>query len=283
MTPANRRVSPAPNQPSEDASGRFLAPPPAPLRSPSRFLSAVRTVLCIAVLVGTSVGVAWMARRHVTSSSRFAVTSMQIVGNDRRPADAIIAESGLVLGQNVFCVDLDAVRNRILADPWIADAVVTRRLPGTILVGVKERTPAALVAIDDLFLTGADGEPFKRLEPGDPVDLPVITGVTQESIADDRAGAFRTIRRGIDLAAEYDHMVLARRSPLEEVHVDPAGAFTLVVGRPGTDLVLGGPPFRRKLDEAARVIAELDRRRTKADVIMLDNDARPERVVVRIR
>jgi cell division protein FtsQ len=281
VTPANRRVSPASKQPRDEVPEHFEAP--AATSPPSRVLSMVRTVLGVAILVGTSVGVGWLARRHVMSSPRFAVTSMQIVGNERRPADAVIAESGLVMGQNVFSVDLDVVRLRILADPWMADAVVNRRLPGTLLVRVKERTPAALVVIGDLFLTGTDGEPFKRLEPGDPVDVPLITGVTPESIAEDRAGALRTIRRGIDLAAEYEHGTLARRSPLEEVHVDPGGAFTLVVGRPSTDLVLGGPPFRRKLDEAARVIADLEKRRAKADVIMLDNDARPERVVVRMR
>ncbi|MDP8999086.1 MAG: FtsQ-type POTRA domain-containing protein, partial [Myxococcota bacterium] len=128
MTPANRRVSPASKQPRDEALESFGAP--AATSPPSRVLSMVRMVLGSAILVGTSVGVAWVARRHVMSSPRFAVTSMQIVGNERRPADAVIAESGLVMGQNVFSVDLDAVRLRILADPWMADAVVNRRLPG---------------------------------------------------------------------------------------------------------------------------------------------------------
>jgi cell division protein FtsQ len=56
-----------------------------------------------------------------------------------------------------------------------------------------------------------------------------------------------------------------------------------VVGKSGLELVLGGPPFRRKIDQAARVVAELDVRGARADAIMLDNDARPERVVVRMR
>jgi cell division protein FtsQ len=93
----------------------------------------------------------------------------------------------------------------------------------------------------------------------------------------------RTIRRAIDLAAEYEHGALARRAPLEEVHVDSDGTFAVVVGRNALQLVLGGPPFRRKLDQAARVVAELDKRGAKADSIMLDNDSRPERVVVRMR
>jgi cell division protein FtsQ len=283
LTPANRRVHPAACPPGDEGDGPVPSPIGAPLGGWSRFVSAVRAGAGITLVVGASVAVAWFARRHVTTSPRFGVTSMQVAGNERRSAEAILAESGLVAGVNVFGVDLDSARNRILADPWMADAVLTRRLPGTILVQVTERVPCALVAIGEIFLVAADGEPFKRLEPGDPVDLPLVTGVTPESVAGDRAGALRTIRRGIDLAAEYERTALAKRAPLEEVHVDPGETFTLVVGRPAIELALGAPPFRRKLDEAGRVVAELDKRRARADAIMLDNEARPERVVVRLR
>ena len=139
------------------------------------------------------------------------------------------------------------------------------------------------MALGDTFLATPDGEPFKRLEPGDPVDLPLVTGLRPESLSDDREGTMRTIRRAIDLAAEYERGPLAHRAPLEEVHVQADGTFAVVVGRNATELVLGGPPFRRKLDQAARVVAELDKRGAKADAIMLDNDGRPERVVVRMR
>ena len=60
-------------------------------------------------------------------------------------------------------------------------------------------------------------------------------------------------------------------------------SFALVVGKSALELILGGPPFRRKLDQAARVVAELESRGAKAEAIMLDNDTRPERVVVRMR
>jgi cell division protein FtsQ len=59
--------------------------------------------------------------------------------------------------------------------------------------------------------------------------------------------------------------------------------FSLVVGKSAMQIVLGTPPFRRKLDQAARIVAELDRRGARADAIMLDNDTRPDRVVVRMR
>ena len=283
MTPGNRRV--ARPQAEEQKARSAMAPPPS--RTLQRVLSALRTLVGVLLVAGTSIGVAWVARRHVMSSPRFGIVEVVVVGNEHRAAGAIVAESGIAIGANVFVADLDEARGRILADPWMADATLSRRLPGTILVRVTERKAAALAALGDTFLTTADGEPFKKLQPGDPpeevADLPLVTGLRPEAMTEDPEGSRRTIRRAIDLAAEFGHNPLSKRSPLQEVHVEVDGAFSLVVGRSAMQLVLGSPPFRRKLDQAARVVAELDKRGAKADAIMLDNDTRPDRVVVRMR
>jgi cell division protein FtsQ len=281
LTPENRRVAPLP----PEAQPRGVVPDGTP--RPSRLAqvgAALRAVVGVGLVVGASGAVAWVARRHVMHSGRFAVAAIDVSGNQQRSADAVVAESGLAVGANVFSEDLNAARARILAaDPWISDATLARLLPSTIRIQVTERRAAALVALGDTYLATADGEPFKKVEADDTVDLPLVTGLTPDQFAQDREGAFRTVRRAMDLAAEYDRLALAKRSPLEEVHVEPDGAFSLIVGRSATQLVLGAPPFRRKLDQATRIVAELDRRGAKADAIMLDNEARPERVVVRMR
>ncbi len=270
MTPTNRRVAPT-------------APASATPRTAMRIGSALSTVLGVVLVAGGSLGAAWLARRYVTRSERFAVASIEVTGTERRTAEAVIADSGIAMGVNLFSVDLDAAHASISADPWIADAVLSRRLPGTIVIHVRERRAAALVALGDLLLATDDGEPFKKLEPGDPVDLPLITGLSPERVADDREDARRTIRRAIDLAAEYGQGALAKRASLQEVHVDEGGSLSLLVGHSAMQLVLGGPPFRRKLDEATRVVGELEKRHAQASTIMLDNEVRPERVVARLR
>jgi cell division protein FtsQ len=249
----------------------------------SKALAVVRAIAGVSLVIAASAAFAWVARRHVTTSPRFAIARIDVTGNERRTAETIAAECGLTTGANIFAADLDLARSKLLADPWIADAVLTRRLPGTVLVRVTERKAAALVAVGEVFVVSADGQPFKRFEPGDPTDLPLVTGPTAESLAQDRTGAARTLRAAIDLAAEYDLTAMAKRSPLQEVHATAEGAFTLVVGRGAVELALGHPPFRRKLDQATRVVAELDRRGGRPEAILLDNDARPERVVVRLR
>jgi cell division protein FtsQ len=282
VKPPNRRLPPSPKPEPESVSEPRAGAPVLP-RRPRPIWSAMKTGLGVAVVVGASVAAGWGARRYVLGSPHFAVSSVQVRGQERRPEAAIVAESGILQGANAFGVDLDAARGALLADPWVEEASLSRRLPGTILIEVRERHAAALVVIGDTWLAAADGEPFKKLEAGDPVDLPLVTGLSPDVVGADREEARRIVRRGIDLANEYDRGALAKRAPLQEVHVDPSGAFTLVVGRPSMDLVIGGPPFRRKLEEAARVVAELDKRRAKAQAIMLDNETRPERVVARLR
>ena len=192
MTPSNRRVKAA-QLPLDLAPQRELAPARAPVaaRPPSPVLAALRTTLGIVLVVSAAVGVAWAARRHVMTSARFAVTEIDVLGHDRRSADSIAAESGVTAGANVFSLDLDAARARILADPWIAQATLARKLPGTILIEVTERKPVALVAMGDIYLATAEGEPFKKLAPEDSVDLPLVTGLRADALAEDRDGTMR--------------------------------------------------------------------------------------------
>ena len=278
---------------TQEPSVQRTAKERAPVKPPSRATDIVRGILGVALVMGISSGVAWAARKHVLASSRFSVAQVEVIGTHQRTTDEVIARAGIHVGSNVFAVDLDDARAQLLTDPWISDASFARKLPGTIMIQVTEREAGALVSLGGpslptspqagTFVATREGEIFKKLEPGDPAELPVVTGMLAERVGDDREQAKRTIRRAIDLAADYEHSALAKRSTLQEIHVENNGNITLVVGKSQLALELGEPPFRKKLEQAARVMAELDKRGAKADVVMLDNEARPDRVVVRVR
>jgi cell division protein FtsQ len=212
------------------------------------------------------------------------VSEIVVTGGHFRSVDQIADTAGIKKGDNVFALDLDEAKKKLLEDPWIHEAQLARRLPGTVYVHVVEREAGAIVSLSaELYLVARDGEIFKRLEPGDPVDMPVITGVTQEAIADDREAVKATLRRALDLAGDYERGSLGHKATLEEIHIAADGAVNLTIGKNGLLLALGAPPYRKKLEQASRVLAELDRRKEKADAVLLDNEARPERVVVRMR
>ncbi len=261
--------------------------PPAPSgkrATKSRFFSTIQLLAGVLVVLSASVAVAWGARRYVTTSPRFAVRSVTVDGTQRRTADEVATLAGVAIGKNIFGVDPARAEAGILADPWIEKAKVVRNLPGTVEIVVAEREAVALCSIGgELYLVTRDGDLFKKAIGDDPTDLPVITGVLPEQITRDRAGVILSNKRVLDVAEDLGKVGLARRYPLQELHTNTDGSLVVTIGKEAILLHFGQPPYREKIEQAARVLNEVARRKASASVVFLDNNAHPERVVVRMK
>jgi len=265
---------------AEDAVGSDAALSPGR----RRFVETLRLVAGLLVAILTALACVWGLVRYTRTSPRFAVRAIQIEGGARRSHDEIAHLAGLAVGQNIFSIDLESGRNAILGDPWIEKVTVTRKLPGTIQIDVVEREAAALVAVgSDLYLSTRQGELFKKPDDGDPFDLPVVTGCKPDDVAKDRAAAVLTIKRALDLVADYERTALARTLPVQEAHLDDDGALVLAVGKTPILLHMGKGPYRQALEQVTRVMNEIATRRAEASNVFVDNEAHPERVVVRMR
>jgi cell division protein FtsQ len=244
----------------------------------------LQLVAGVAIVLSASVAVAWGARRYVMQSPRFGVRTVLVDGNKKRAATTVASEAGIAVGQNIFAIDLVQAGAMLTQDPWIERATVARKLPSTVSITVAEREAAGLAAFaGDLYLVTRDGDPFKKIGPDDPTDLPIVTGIPAAQVASDRPGVVIAIRRALDVAEELDRVGVTKRYPLEELHLERDGSLMATIGREGIALSLGQPPYRDKIEEASRILNEVARRKANASVIFLDNDAHPERVVVRMR
>lgn len=255
-----------------------------PSVSRARVWEALRVTAGVLVTVAAALLCVWGLVRYTRTSPRFAIKTMHVQGNSHRSPEDIARAGGIAPDHNIFTTDLEVAEARLLADPWIERVSLRRKLPATILVDVVEREAHAMVAIGaDLYLATRQGEPFKKYETGDPYDLPVISGIRVDEVAEDHAAAVRSIRRALDLISDYGHTAPAKGHPVQEAHLEDDGGIVLVVGKDATALHLGRGPYRQSLEQASRVLAELSNRKGQASVVFLDNDAHPERVVVRMR
>jgi cell division protein FtsQ len=242
-------------------------------------------VIVGAVLVaGLTVGLFWSLYRYAVSSPRFAIKTISVAGN-QRVSDARVAElSGLQLGANIFKSDTTSAQQRLLEEPWIQSAQIARELPGRVQIKVTERTAVALASVgEDLFLVTPQGEPFKKVEPGETFDLALITGLSLTEMARDRDREMDRMRTAIDVLGQYARLDMSHAQPPQEVALHDDGRVTLVVGSRGIHLELGREAFRSKLLMAGRVLARLSAKGGQPEVLFLDNEAHPERVVVRLR
>ncbi len=256
----------------------------APARPPSRFLSGLKLTAGVSVVLAASISVAWGARRYVTTSPRFAVRTVLVDGARKRSAEQVASASGVAVGNNIFALDVTAAGQKLLEDPWIERATVTRKLPSTVSIAVVEREAVAAVVIGgELYLATRDGELFKKLGPDDSSDVPLLTGISGEQVARDRPGVVLAVKRALDVVEDVDRSGIGKRYPIQELHLEKDGSLVLTVGREAIALHLGLPPYRDKIEQASRVLLEVARRKASASVLFLDNNAHPERVVVRMR
>ena len=83
----------------------------------------------------------------VTQSSYFEARTITVEGNQRLSKDTILKQAGLKLHDNILFVNLNTLRYRLIAHPWVAAAEIERQLPDVIHIRVKERVPIAIVEL----------------------------------------------------------------------------------------------------------------------------------------
>ncbi len=270
-------VSDAPAQEPElvaDGSSVFLR----------RFVAALRLGLGLLLVIGTSVSVAYGIRHYALTSPRFALQEVTLLGGKRVSPEQAREQAGVSLGGNIFALDTAAAEQKLLQNPWIVEARVTRDLPRALRIEVKEREPAALAVFSGrLYLVTAEGDPFKELAPGDPADFPLITGVSIEGLSRDRPREIDRVRQALEVLEQYGRVPLSKSQVAQEVHLADSGDVVLTAGKEGITFELGKDGYRRKLLMGEQVVSEMRRKGRAPGIVFLDNQAHPERVVVRMK
>lgn len=231
------------------------------------------TAVTIALGAGAVKGWGW-----ATTTDRFALRAVRVVGNAHATDAQVWKLGGLVTGQNLFAMDTASVERALMAHPWIKSVSVRRSIPDELTVTVVEHQPVALISLGDLYLVDAEGEPFKRAQAAEAMDLPLVTGIEREALLEKRAEARDSIRAALAAAAAYSASPASKGHALSEVNVSDFG-LTLVTTS-GQELILGTSELQPALTRLERVRKELSARKLSAEVIRLDNRTRPNWVSV---
>ena len=113
----------------------------------------------------------WLARRGASKLAFFRVRSVVVEGTRFLPPDSVVARLAIDTLRSVFD-DVPPLVDRLRGMPQVADVKISRKLPGTLVVSIRENPPVALVS-------GTNG-----LEPVDSAGRPLPIDPTHESNLD---------------------------------------------------------------------------------------------------
>ncbi len=110
-------------------------------------------------------------------SSGLEVKRVLLRGAHQTAHDEIVDALGPVIGSSILHLSLDEARARIEGLGWVRSAAVTRLLPDTISVSVREREPAAVWQLKGvLYLIDDSGAIIREGDAGEYANRPLIVG-----------------------------------------------------------------------------------------------------------
>jgi cell division protein FtsQ len=232
-------------------------------------------VLTASALAGGAAGVRWLS-----SSGAFRIRDIRFEGLSRASADELVAYSPVKVGDSFFFADLDAMERGLLRHPWVRRVEIRHALPPSLVVRVEERRPIALVELSGLYLVDDEGTIFKRAAAGDPLDLPLVTGISRAEYQQSRRASEELLAHALALVQAWRDGGRPRPT-LSEIHIEPDGV-TLHVGEEGTEVRLGAGDLGAKLSRLDKVLSALHAEGKRAEVVHLDNRLHPSWVTVRL-
>ena len=107
-----------------------------------------------------------------TAGAGFKVKEILVTGREQVPVDELLACLNIREDMPIFGINIIEARKSLVVLPWVRDVSISRRLPDTIIVELKERVPVALwqyqkeISVIDrngIFLTSDNLNIWKRL------------------------------------------------------------------------------------------------------------------------
>ena len=244
--------------------GRALRAEPRRAAKRGRLGRMLRVLGAIAVIAALA-HLPWGGLRK-----RYAVVhEVRIDGLHYLEASRVVAQAGIRPGDDLFALDLDAARQRLLLHPRIAAARVSRSGIADIAMTVVERSPVLLVRHGVPWEMDSSGVLLAPLADGVVADVPLLTGPELESVPAGTQVRSLAVQRGLAWVSALGDRDLQLAGQVSELDVsDPESTSLLLMD--GTRVrTPAWPPDERRLSALRVVLADLHQRGTVAQEVDL--------------
>lgn len=229
---------------------------------PSPFAKLLRSVGVVLVLMVVAGGAA-VSLRSLMGEHFFQVKNVELEGAQRTKREDLLSLIEDQAHGDVWQVDLEKIRERLKRDTWIREVEVTRQLPDRLHVKIQEREPYALVRHADHSVVWIDRDGTvlgdqSRFNPE--VIPPLISGLAEGS----SEKVMETNRRHLKLYQELLNALDEREprlsSQVDEVIFEGVDGLKLRVQSGKVEVLVGTTDFRKRTQNALRILQAVERR-----------------------
>jgi cell division protein FtsQ len=143
---------------------------------------------------------------------------------------------------NLLALDIGRLKSRLEAHRWVKEARLRKVFPSELRVEIKEREPAGILQVGELYLLIAeDGQVLERLAAREDADLPLLVdaGLFSSDYHEKLSLAWRCLR---SLTPE-------EKASVEALDVSRTDCLSLYLKGQPTRVMLGDAGFSEKLKE----------------------------------
>ena len=178
-------------------------------------------------------------------------------------------------------LDLREISNRLVKHPWVEKAKVKRDWARRALViEVQERVPQALILLDDLYLVDRHGEVFKKAEPKDQMDFPVLTGLGIHEVMERDPQAVNLVGQALELLGILGQRKIFTPRDVSEIRLSKQKGLTIFTLKGGIPIRLGSGGLADKIDRLEKVLPDLQPKIKEVEYVELNY---PRKVVVKMK
>lgn len=225
-----------------------------------RIGSGLRVLAGLFFLASTSAAFI-LAHDCFTQADQFTARQIEVTGIRRLSREQVLDIAHIGKKANILSVNLATTRKRLLAEPWIAEATVSRKIPSGLAFHITEEQPLAFLEMEggQGILINAEGRAFKRQGPGGADDLPRVQGLSHADlpvVGQPATEAFEAVMRLLNLAAASDGPLSLLS--IRRIQVDREIGVSVAVGEANRAIKLGFGQYRQKCDMLKKLLAKME-------------------------
>jgi cell division protein FtsQ len=223
----------------------------------------------------------YTVHQYFQASGQLNIGEVKIMGCMHVLESELLNMAKIDFRANLLNLDLQEVSRLLAQHPWVEKAKVRRDFSAkALIIEVQERIPRAWILLDELYLMDRNGQIFKRAEPKEKMDLPILTGVTSQEWKQRDPRIMELLQQALDLLENLEGRKVFSLRDVSEVHLSKTMGLSLYTLQGGIPIRFGRGDYADKLNRLEKVLPDLRNKLKSVESLALNYS---KKVVVKMK